>query len=79
MNGKDCFPGRPHPVLMASQARHESVSLKETSASRYVVPQEKGKPSPIAGDLTDRRAHPFAGFLDHVAPMELQGILTLVL
>ena len=26
---------------MASQARHESVSPKETSASRYVVPQER--------------------------------------
>lgn len=29
---------------MDSQARHESVSPKETSASRYVVPQERVKP-----------------------------------
>src|SRR5580698_4923108 len=34
---------RPHPNPMASQARHESVSPEETSASRYVVPQERGK------------------------------------
>ncbi len=30
----------PHPGLMASQARHESVSPEETSASRHVVPVE---------------------------------------
>jgi hypothetical protein len=29
-----------NPGPMASQARHESVSPKETSASRYVVPVE---------------------------------------
>jgi hypothetical protein len=36
---------RPHPVPMASQARHQSVSPKETSASRSVVPQERGTTS----------------------------------
>jgi hypothetical protein len=32
---------RPHPNPMASQARHQFVSPKETSASRFVVPQER--------------------------------------
>src|SRR5579862_2682780 len=38
---------RPHPSPMASQARHKSVSRETTSASRYVVPQEREKHSAL--------------------------------
>src|ERR1700722_7268525 len=38
---------------MASQARHESVSREETSASRFVVPRGEGE------ELAQRTAHGF--------------------
>src|SRR5579862_1286962 len=34
---------RPHPSPVASQARHKSVARGLTSASRFVVPQEREK------------------------------------
>ncbi|MDB6022188.1 MAG: hypothetical protein JWQ04_2045, partial [Pedosphaera sp.] len=39
-NARIVRSGNSHPGPMASQARHESVSPKETNASRYVVPRE---------------------------------------
>jgi hypothetical protein len=42
---------RPHPNPMASQARHKSVSRNETSASRYVVPQERVNRRPLLANL----------------------------
>ncbi len=41
---------------MASQARHEIVSPKETCAPRTVVPQEKGNSAHVRGGPFDRRA-----------------------
>jgi hypothetical protein len=35
----------PHPILVASQAHHKLVAPKETSASRFVVPQWGASPN----------------------------------
>ncbi len=41
MPGRVDGNARPHPVPMASQARHESVAQKRRSLTRNVVPREK--------------------------------------
>ena len=47
--GEELEKVRPHPNPMASQARHQSVSREGTSASRYVVPQERVKHRSLVG------------------------------
>src|ERR1700722_2301153 len=43
--------GGTSPGPMASQARHESVSREETSASRYVVPRGEGETQSVVGQI----------------------------
>src|SRR5580704_11948925 len=41
---------RPHPVRMASQARHKFVSPKELCALRTVASRGEGETSPLKGE-----------------------------
>jgi len=57
---------------MAFQARHQLVSLEETSASRYVVPEEKGSCSLGISSRRYTQVSPLEGEAFCAAPMELE-------